>query len=236
MAKPITGQYECEHRSSLGIGLDYYTSRLDRLTLLANGRFTLVVQDKSRMSHAAKALLQGQQPSMAAPETRREGTYVEQGNQVRLNFDDGGLEQGQVSRNGDGIQLGPNFFTKVSDSTMLPPTHRVQKNMEDIAKGLKIAGAIGGIAMKAAKEIQGAMQPTQSQSNPPAAGQAPAPQPRQASTPTPAPAPTYRPPQQAYQAPPQANSSEPEPLYCDQCGTRARPGKRFCGHCGAELP
>jgi predicted amidophosphoribosyltransferase len=25
-------------------------------------------------------------------------------------------------------------------------------------------------------------------------------------------------------------------LFCDQCGARARPGKRFCNNCGAQLP
>jgi len=69
--KSLTGQYECLHRS--GIGLDYFTSHIDRLTLQANGRFNFVTQEKSRIGHAAKALLSGQQVDMNAPEVRREG-------------------------------------------------------------------------------------------------------------------------------------------------------------------
>jgi uncharacterized OB-fold protein len=26
-----------------------------------------------------------------------------------------------------------------------------------------------------------------------------------------------------------------EALFCDQCGARSRPGKKFCGNCGARL-
>ena len=71
---------------------------------------------------------------------------------ISFNFDDGTQEKGQLTP--EGIQIGNNFFEKVSDSTLLPPTHRLKSNMEDIAKGLKIAGAIGGAAVKAAKTIQ----------------------------------------------------------------------------------
>jgi hypothetical protein len=165
--KPITGQYECTHQS--GIGLDYFTSRLDRITIYANGRFLLVTQDRSRLSNAAQSLLSGQQVSTAAPETRREGNYILQGNAISFRFDDGSQEQGQVSWNGEGIQIGPNFYNKVSDSTMLPPTQRMKKDMDDIAKGLKIAGTIGGMAIKAAKTVHStiqAVQETGSQPNP----------------------------------------------------------------------
>jgi hypothetical protein len=162
--KPITGQYECLHNS--GVGLDYFTSRIDRLTLLPNGRFTLIVQDRSRLSNAAQSLLSGQQVSTAAPETRREGNYIiQQGNSVLLRFDDGTQQQAQLSWNGEGLQIGQDFFNKVSDSTVLPPTHRLKKDMDDIAKGLKIAGAIGSIAIKAAKGIHETIQSAQ-QSNP----------------------------------------------------------------------
>src|SRR5579859_4472418 len=123
MMKPITGQYECVHSS--GVGLDYFTSRIDRLILQANGRFTLIIQDRSRLSNAAQSLISGQQVSTAAPETRREGNYIIQGMAVSFRFDDGQQEQGQISPNGDGIQIGSNLFNKVSDSTMLPPTHRM---------------------------------------------------------------------------------------------------------------
>src|SRR5450755_1793758 len=159
MTKPITGQYEYLHRS--GVGLDYFTSRIDRLTLLPNGRFTLIIQESSRVSNAAKSLMNGQQVSANAPETRREGTYNAQGNTLSFLFDDGSQEDGQAAWNGEGMQFGPNFFNKVSDSTMLPPTHRLKKDMDDIAKGLKIAGAIGSMAAKAVKTVQETIQTTQ---------------------------------------------------------------------------
>ncbi len=166
--KPITGQYEFAHQS--GIGLDYFTSRLDRLTIHPNGRFLLITQDRSRLSNAAQSLISGQQVSAAAPETRREGNYILQGNAISFRFDDGSQEQGQVSWNGEGIQIGQNFFNKVSDSTMIPPTQRVKKDMDDIAKGLKIAGTIGGMALKAAKTVHSTIQAVQeagsSQPNP----------------------------------------------------------------------
>ena len=63
MMKPITGQYECVHRSA--VGLDYFTSRIDRLTLQADGRFALIVQDRSRIANAAQSLVSGQQITAA---------------------------------------------------------------------------------------------------------------------------------------------------------------------------
>src|SRR5579859_5351042 len=256
MMKPITGQYECVHSS--GVGLDYFTSRIDRLILQANGRFTLIIQDRSRLSNAAQSLASGQQVSTAAPETRREGNYTQQDNNLMLHFDGGGMEPGQLSWNGEGLQLGPNFFTKVSDSTLLPPTHRLKKDMDDIAKGLKIASTIGGMAVKAVKTIQGTIQAVQpAQEQVPAAGpqqgnmpppqpmpaqpaqnQAPAPQPfQQQAAPRPV-APSAQPVRN--QTPPAAPQPNPAPgqaegLFCDQCGARSRPGKRFCSNCGAQL-
>jgi len=160
--KSISGQYECLHRS--GIGLDYFTSRIDRLTLQTNGQFVFVVQERSRVSHAAKSLFSGQQLDVNAPETQRKGRYSNVGDSITFYFDDGSQENGQLTP--EGIQVGNNFFEKVSDSTLLPPTHRLKSNMEDIAKGLKIAGAIGGAAVKAAKTIQDTLQTTQgAQSN-----------------------------------------------------------------------
>src|SRR5258708_7258935 len=150
MAKPITGQYEFVHRSRLG--LDYFTSRVDRLTVQANGRFVLIIQDRSRMANAAQSLVNGQQVAPTAPETRREGNYTVQGNAIAFRFDDGTQEQGQLSWNGDGLQFGPNFFNKVSDSTLLPPTNRLKKDMDDIAKRLKIASTIGGMAGQTVKK------------------------------------------------------------------------------------
>jgi len=234
MSKPITGQYEFLHRS--GIGLDYFTSRIDRLTLLPNGRFNLLIQERSRISSAAQSLMNGQQIATNAPEIRSEGTYSVQGNAISFRFDDGAIEDGQLAWNGEGMQFGPNFFNKVSDSTMLPSTHRMQKDMEDIAKGLKIASTIGGMAIKAAKTIQDTIQtaqepgPGQKQqppSSPPVGTAQPAP-----STP-------------AYTSPPQSQAQsittapehqEQGAIFCDQCGARVRPGKRFCNNCGAQLP
>lgn len=241
MNKPVTGQYECVHSS--GIGLDYFTSRIDRLTLFGNGRFTLITQDRSRVANMAQSLMSGQGASVgAAPaqETHKEGSYVVQQNALILHFDDGAQDQGQLSWNGDGIQLDSSFYNKVSDSTILPPTDRMKKNMDDIAKGLKIASTIGGMAMKAAKTIHDTMQTDA----PPAQGQ---PQPPPQNVPAPAqsiaqPAPPPRPTQQpAYRAVPPSQQPvpaqrQPEPIYCDQCGTLARPGKKFCSNCGALLP
>jgi hypothetical protein len=247
--KPITGQYEYVHRS--GIGLDYFTSRIDRLIVQGNGRFSLLMQEHSRASGAAQSLISGQQVSASAPEVRREGTYTQQEATLLLNFDDGTQEQGQLSWNGDGVQIGKNFFTKVSDSTLLPPTHRMKQDMDDIAKGLKIASTLGGFAVKAAKTINDTIQSTKG----PGIGSSPA-----QNSPSPAPVQPmqppadqpYRPiqnngmqmPQQppVYQqpvAPPQATQNpptgQPAALFCDQCGTRVRPGKRFCNNCGARL-
>jgi hypothetical protein len=242
MTQAITGQYECSHHS--GIGLDYFTSRLDRLTLQSNGRFALIVQERSRISHAAKSLLSGQQADTSAPETRREGNYSYQGNIVSLYFDDGTQEQGQLTAGG--IQVGKNFFEKVSDSTLLPPTHRLKSNMEDIAKGLKIAGAISGAAIKAAKTLQDtfqtsqglqSMQPsttsTSQDTKQPVQGYH-APTDSAASTPVHTTQPPSVPPTQP------ANNTTPEQdtetLFCDQCGAPVRPGKHFCNRCGAKLP
>ncbi|GCE16401.1 hypothetical protein [Dictyobacter kobayashii] len=161
--KPIVGQYECIHSS--GVGLDYFTSRIDRLVLQSNGRFVLTTQNRSRAANAAQSLIKGQQVSSAAPETRMEGSYTQQDLLVYLQFDQGGSEQAHITPDEAGIQIGPNYFTKVSDSTMLPPTHRLQKDMDDIAKGLKIASTLGGMAVKAAKTIQGTIQSVQESSS-----------------------------------------------------------------------
>src|SRR5258706_537731 len=153
----ISGQYECSHRS--GIGLDYFTSRLDKLTLLTNGRFTLNVQERSRITHAAQSVMSRQQISTNAPETKREGTYTYQENIISFHFDDGEQEQSQLVP--DDIQIGQNSFEKVSNSTLLPPTNRLKMDMEDIAKGLKIANTISGATIKTTKTIQDTFQTTQ---------------------------------------------------------------------------
>lgn len=238
--KSISGQYECLHRS--GIGLDYFTSRIDRLTLQVNGQFIFVVQDRSRVSHAAKSLFSGQQVDVNAPETQRKGRYSSAGDTVTFIFDDGTQENGQLTP--EGIQLGNNFFEKVSDSTLLPPTHRLKSNMEDIAKGLKIAGAIGGVAVKAAKTIQDTIQTTQgtqstssstpssqnsnqqSQSNPVSSNSS-ASVPYQAAQNSPSP--QVQPTQGVF------TDQSTDTLFCDQCGAPVRPGKRFCNQCGARL-
>src|SRR5712691_4392025 len=244
MTKPITGQYEFLHHS--GVGLDYFTSRIHRLTLQPDGRFILIIQERSRVANAAQSLMSGQQLATNAPEIRREGSYTAQGNNVAFTFDDGAEEDGQVAWNGEGMQFGPNFFNKVSDSTLLPPTHRLKKDMDDIAKGLKIAGAIGGMAVKAAKTIHNTMQSTQEPGIGPAQSSPPAQpvQSAQPAPPSPAPAQQVQSPPPAYTtpAPPVQNTPTPptqrdqETLFCDQCGARVRPGKRFCNNCGAQLP
>jgi hypothetical protein len=221
--KPITGQYECAQRSS--VGLDYFTSRLHRLTLQANGRFVLIEQDRSRLAHAARSLLSGEQVTTNAPETRREGNYLQQGSIISFRFDDGTQDSGQLAGNGEGIQIGTNFFEKVSDSTLLPPTHRLKQDMDDIAKGLKIAGAIGGAAIKAVKTIHDTLQ-TDAGSEESPTGQGTSVPPTQASTTT----------SQASETPPQPSSQYSQGvIYCDQCGAPSRPGKRFCNRCGAPL-
>ncbi len=249
--KSAAGQYECVHKS--GIGLDYFTSRVDRLTLQPNGRFVLIVQERNRISHAAQSLASGQQVSSAAPEVRREGSYLMQGNSVSLNFDDGTQQQGQMATTSDGsgttLQLGQDVFTKTTDSTLLPSADRLKKDMEDIAKGLKIAGAIGGVAIKAVKTIHDTIQSTQT----PATNSTPSPAqntntqvPPVQQYPSQQAAPIQTPPVQPYAATRQPASSMPvvsqQPpqsavpsVYCDQCGTKARPGKRFCSNCGASL-
>src|SRR6266568_6514520 len=255
MTKPITGQYEFLHRS--GVGLDYFTSRVDRLTLQSDRRFILIIQERSRVANVAQSLMSGQQIATNAPEVRREGTYSAKGNAISFRFDDGAIEDGLMAWNGEGMQFGPNFFNKVSDSTLLPSTQRMKKDMDDIAKGIKIAGTIGSMAMKAAKTIQDTMQSTQEPgigpaptpaSSPAQSGGTPVPssppQPIQASPQPAMPVRPAQPVQPVYSPPPVPQAPLPsasqlhgsETLFCDQCGARVRPGKRFCNQCGAQLP
>ncbi len=236
--KSIVGQYECVHRS--GVGLDYFTSRIDRLTMQANGQFIFVVQERSRVSHAAKSLFSGQQLDVNAPESQRKGRYTILGDTVTFNFDDGTQQNGQLAP--EGMQIGANFFEKVSDSTLLPPTQRMQSNMEDIAKGLKIAATLGGAAIKAAKTIQDTLQTAQGPKSPSAQSSSSqsSNQQSQRNQPTP-----NQPTQTQYEAAPQpqyqatkgaAANQDAETLFCDQCGAPVRPGKHFCNQCGARLP
>ncbi len=229
----ITGQYECVHSS--GVGLDYFTSRVDRLILHSDGRFVLTVQKRSRVTHAAHSLMSGEQVTAAAPETRLEGHYVREDRIVLLHFDNGGLEEAQLLANGDGVQIGPNCFSKVSDSTLLPPTHRLKQDMEDIAKGLKIARTIGGMAAKAVKTVQETLQSTQGLEAKQTSPQSPSSAVQQSQ-----PAQSPSPPD----ATPGSQSTSghiPQPpstgavLYCDQCGAQIRPGKHFCNNCGNRL-
>ena len=238
--KSLTGQYECAHRSALG--LDYFTARLDRLTLYASGRFALITQEKSRLMHAAKNLAAGQQAGIDAPETRKEGSYSSQGTSLTLRFDSGEQEVAQIQE--AGLQFGNDFFEKVADSTFMPPPQRTKSNMEDIAKGLKIAGAIGGTVFKAAKTIQDTLQSSQSapgqQTGTAASPNAdPTPPPQQASASTQQSS-WQAPAQPAPTPPPAASAStahyEDETLFCDQCGAPVRSGKKFCSKCGARLP
>jgi hypothetical protein len=201
------------------------------------------VQERSRVSHAAKSLFSGQQVDVNAPEIQRRGRYSNVGDNISFNFDDGTQENGQLTS--VGIQIGNDFFEKVSDSTLLPPTHRLKSNMEDIAKGLKIAGAIGGAAIKAAKTIQDTLQTAQgtqssvastssaqssnqqAQRNP-AASNSPSPPPYHAAPQSPAP--------QVQPTDSVSTEQNAETLFCDQCGAPVRPGKHFCNQCGAKLP
>jgi hypothetical protein len=165
--KPITGQYECVHHS--GVGLDYFTSRIDRLVLYQDGRFTLTVQQMSRAINAAKSWLNKQAVNNTPPETRQEGHYTQQQCSILLYFDNGGFEEAYLSPNEDGIQIGPNHFPKVSDSPVLPSAQRLKQDMDDIAKGLKIATTLGNVITKAAKTLQGTTSAEQKQETEPAA-------------------------------------------------------------------
>lgn len=216
--KSLIGQYECAHRS--GLGLDYFTARLDRLTLYASGRFSLVTQEKSRLMHAAKNLATGQQAGMEAPETQAEGSYSLQGDLLFLNFDSG--EQERATVQDTGLEFGKDFYEKVADTTFMPPAQRMKSNMEDIAKGLKIAGAIGGTVFKAAKTIQDTLQPAQSAQNQAASSQNAAPAQAQPVATTPA--------SSGY-----AQTEHDDTFFCDQCGAPVRSGKKFCNKCGARL-
>jgi len=165
--KPVTGQYECAHRS--GIGLDYFTARIDRLVLYPDGRFTLIVQQASRATNVAKSWLNKQTVDNTPPEIRQEGHYTQQEQSIMLYFDNGGFQEAHLSPSADGVQIGPNHFAKVSDSPTLPSAQRLKQDMDDIAKGLKIASALGNAAMKAAKTLQGAVSTEQSQEQTPEA-------------------------------------------------------------------
>lgn len=222
--KSLTGQYECAHRS--GLGLDYFTARLDRLTLYANGRFALITQEKSRAMHAMKNLAAGQQAGMEAPETHAEGSYSAQGDLLFLTFDSGEQERATIQETG--LEFGKDFFEKVSETTFMPPAQRMKSNMEDIAKGLKIAGAIGGTVFKAAKTIQDTFQPVQPDQH------------QSSNAQSAAPAQSSWQAQSAAPATPQAASSTAQTeggtaFFCDQCGAPVRAGKKFCSKCGARL-
>nr|BBH92604.1 hypothetical protein KTA_08030 [Thermogemmatispora argillosa] len=257
MLKPVTGQYECQRRSLPVPGLASLTARVDRLTLLPDGRFVLLTQERSRLAQAAQSLLagtgSGAGPAVNPPpaETRREGQYVCQDRRLLLLFDDGSRLEGQFAWNGEGVQLGPDFFQKISDSTLFPPPQRLKQEVEELAKGLKIAATLGSLAVKAARAIQSS-QPTQTTAPGPASP-SPAASTTVGSSATPS-APAFHSPTSSAPAP-QAAHLSPDPavpaagaqgqaqvapgnetFFCDQCGARVRPGKRYCGQCGALLP
>jgi hypothetical protein len=238
MMKPVTGQYECVRKSP--VGLDYFTGRVDRLTLQGDGRFILITQEHARLVNAAQSLLSGQQVNQQPPETRHEGRYLCQDRLLILQCDDGSRLEGQFSWNGEGVQIGKDFFSKVSDSTLFPPPQRLKKDMEDIARGLKIAATLGGLAVKAAKTLQETVQtpPSSGASSAAPPAPAPAPVPSAAAPPGAAmqPPPPGQPPAAVPRPAPQPVPPEAETLFCDQCGARARPGKRYCNQCGALLP
>ncbi|WP_376795174.1 zinc ribbon domain-containing protein [Thermogemmatispora sp.] len=239
MQKPVTGQYECQHRPLPVPGLDSLTGRVDRLILLPNGRFVLLTQERSRLAQAAQSLLTNAGPAAGHPpvERRREGQYLCQGRQLQLLFDDGSQAEGHFAWNGEGVQLGQDFFQKVSDSTFLPSAQRLKQEMEELARGLKVATTLGSLAVKAARALQSAQTNTRSEGPAPSA---PPPRPvGSASVPSsaapihPAVPPSAPPPSVSEQS--QAAAGD-ETFFCDQCGARVRPGKRYCGQCGALLP
>jgi hypothetical protein len=212
--KPIIGQYECMHRS--GVGLDYFTSRIDRLVLYPNGRFLLTIQQMSRAANAAKAWFTKDTTASTPPQTQLEGHYTQQQSVILLFFDNSGFEEAHLSSNEDGIQVGPNYFTKVSDAPTLPSLRRMKQDMDDIAKGLQIATTIGNVAKKAAKTFQAAINSATPNQEPAQTTHAPSPPPTK--------------PSSAPQNPPSPNPVGAR--FCNQCGTHLRPGKRFCPNCG----
>lgn len=244
MQKPVTGQYECQHRALPVPGLDAWTARVDRLTLLPNGRFVLFTQERSRLAQAAQSLLTssgtgaGPAVSQSPAATRYEGQYVCQERRLLLLFDDGNRLEGQFAWNGEGVQLGQDFFQKVSDNTLFPPPQRLKQEMEELAKGLKVAATLGNLAVKAARALQSTQtnsagqRPLSPSPSPTAMG--PSAAPPAAPTPAPPPSPGSFPSSATdYQSQAAADS---ETFFCDQCGARVRPGKRYCGQCGALLP
>ncbi|MBX5451917.1 zinc ribbon domain-containing protein [Thermogemmatispora sp.] len=252
MSKPVTGQYECQRRSLPVPGLASLTTRVDRLILLPHGRFVLLTQERSRLAQAAQSLLAGTGASAGSAlnqppaETRHEGQYVCQDRRLLLLFDDGSRAEGQLAWNGEGVQLGPDFFQKVSDSTLFPSPQRLKEEMEELAKGLKIAATLGSLAVKAARAIHSsqATQPT------PPGPSSPSPAASTLADSSASPAgPAF--PVPAASSPVSHSSPDPafpvagaqaqavagnETFFCDQCGARVRPGKRYCGQCGALLP
>ena len=237
--KPVTGQYECMHSS--GVGLNYFTSRIDRLVLYADGRFMLSVQQMSRATNAAKSWFNRQAVTTTPSENRLEGRYTQQQYKILLTFDNGGFEEAQLAQSEAGVQIGPNYFTKVSDSPVLPSAQRMKQDMDDITKGIKIATSIGSVAKKAAQTVQGAINSAQSQgigdsssaSTPPSMQSQPNIQQNYTSTQSPYQASSATTPGTASAQPLPANSQQIR--FCDQCGERARPGKRFCNNCGARI-
>ena len=238
--KPVTGQYECVHHS--GIGLDYFTSRIDRLVLYPDGRFTLTIQHMSRVTNAAKAWLNKQTANNTPPETRQEGHYTQHEQSIMLYFDNGGFEEAHLSPNADGVQIGPNHFPKVSDSPVLPSAQRIKQDMDDIAKGLKIASALGTVAIKAAQTLQGAISTGEGQrsENPSTSGSYASSQQGNAQTVPPYQASPTAGTSRVTAAQQPANTANPatsasQAHFCEQCGERLRPGKHFCNHCGARI-
>jgi hypothetical protein len=251
MLKPVTGHYECQHRALPVPGLDALTGRVDRLTLLPNGRFVLLTQEHSRLAQAAQSFLTGtgagSGPAVSQPpaEARREGQYVCQERRLLLHFDDGSYLEGQFAWNGEGIQLGQDFFQKVSDNTFFPPPQRLKQEMEELAKGLKVAATLGNLAVKAARALQSpqtnsaGQRPLSSSPSPTAMGPSAAPSASPVQPPaTPTPAPPTSPDTFSLSTTDYQNQAAAgsETFFCDQCGARVRPGKRYCGQCGALLP
>jgi len=102
--------------------------------------------------------------------------------------------------------------------------------MEEIAKEMKVAGAIGRADIKAVKTIHDTLQTDEE----PQGSQAGSPSghPTKSSTPASQSSPAPGTPAQPAQSSPQYSQGV---IYCDQCGAPSRSGKRFCNRCGAPL-
>jgi len=155
-------------------------------------------------------------------------------------------EDGQLAWNGGGNAVRPNFFNKVFrfNYTAIPSAD--EKGMDDIAKGLKIAGyhkwygdqaaKISRIPYRLHKNLgQGIKQ------NGPPSPPVEASQPVPTAQPTPAPpSPSYTPSVAAsrakYRKHLHKQREQQEAIFCDQCGARVGLASASRNNLGAQLP